>query len=228
MAEGLLLVDKPAGMTSHDVVDVVRKKFGLRRVGHAGTLDPMATGLLVVLVGAATKQQRALQGHDKVYEAAIRLGEQTDTGDAEGLCIRRAPVPMLSDDAVARVLERFVGTLAQTPPQYSAVKVRGRPAYWWARRAQPVTLAPRLVRLNRVELLDRRDDLLRIRVECSAGTYVRSLAEAIAEQLGTVGHLAALVRVASGPWRLTDAKPLAWIVDAAPDDVLRILRPCES
>ena len=225
MLEGLLLVHKPPGLTSHDVVQAVRRKLGVKRIGHTGTLDPMAEGLLILLVGPATRYQQAFQGHDKAYEAVLRLGTQTDTGDADGRPVRTAPTPALDPARVAEVLASFEGELIQTPPAYSAVKVRGRPAYWWARRQQPVTLTARTVRLLQLKLAGCTPDAVTFRVQCSAGTYIRTLAEAIAERLGTVGHLSRLVRVQVGEWRLEDAQPLAWITEASPDLITRELRP---
>jgi tRNA pseudouridine55 synthase len=225
VTEGLLLVHKPPGLTSHDVVQVVRHKLGLRRVGHTGTLDPMAEGLLILLAGGATRYQQAFQTHEKLYEAVLRLGLQTDTGDAMGKPLRTAPVPTLDATRVAAVLASFEGPLTQTPPAYSAVKVRGRPAYWWARRQRPVNLEPRVVRLAEIRLINCGPDTVTFRARCSAGTYVRTLAEVIAERLGTVGHLSGLVRLQVGRFRLEDAKPLDWIRQAAPEEVRRQLRP---
>lgn len=225
MIEGMLLVDKPSGPTSHDVVQVARRKLGLRRIGHTGTLDPMAEGLLVLLIGAATKHQQALQGHDKSYRALVQLGAQTDTADAAGKPIRTMPVPALERGAVEQLLRSFEGTLEQTPPAYSAIKVQGRPAYWWTRRQQPVELASRTIRLASVRLDDLTAQTLTMTVECSAGTYLRVLAESVAERLGTVGHLAALTRLRIGAWRLEEAKPLAWIERASPAEIAQQLRP---
>lgn len=222
---GMLLVHKPTGVTSHDVVALVRRKLGVRRVGHTGTLDPLAEGLLIVLVGAATKHQQALQGHAKSYEAVIQLGTQTDTADAAGQVIRTAPVPALTPAQVREALAALEGAGMQTPPAYSAVKVRGRPAYWWARRQQPVRLAARAIRIDALTLLEAGADSLTCRVECSAGTYVRTLAEAIAEKLGTVGHVRRLVRHRIGAWSLDDAKPLAWVRAASAQDVRDALCP---
>ena len=223
--EGLLLVNKPSGMTSHDVVDVVRRAFHLRRVGHTGTLDPMAEGLLIVLVGAATKHQRELQASEKVYEAVLRLGARTDTADADGQVVATAPVPVLEAGRVAEVLASFQGELSQTPPAYSAVKVKGRPAYWWARRNTPVPLSARTVQLTEVALLGCTADTIRFRVRCSAGTYVRTLAEMIAERLGTLGHLAALVRLRIGAWDVAHAKSVAWIQTATSEALSREVIP---
>ena len=223
--DGVLLIDKPSGVTSHDVVEAARRALGLRRIGHTGTLDPMARGLLILLVGAATSRQQELQGHEKTYEAVIRLGTQTDTGDATGAAISTADVPALDPQRLEALLVSLRGPCVQTPPAYSAIKVRGRPAYWWARRKTPVTLAPRTVELFELTLLERGRDTISLRVRCSAGTYIRSLAESIAGQLGTVGHLSDLVRLRVGAWRLEDAKPLAWIAQAGHDAVAGALQP---
>lgn len=228
MFNGMLLINKPPGVTSHDVVQLVRRKLAVRRVGHTGTLDPIAEGLLIVLVGPATQFQRAFQAHDKTYEAVVRLGTQTDTADAAGMPIRTAPIPILKLERVARVLASFCGPLSQTPPTYSAVKVKGRPAYWWARRHKPQTLAPRIVHLAEMTLLALTAETITFRVRCSAGTYVRTLAESIAERLATVGHLAHLVRLRIGDWTLDGAQPLSWLHTASPQLIASQLRPCES
>lgn len=223
MMQGMLLVNKPAGVTSHDVAQVVRRKLGVRRVGHTGTLDPMAEGLLILLVGEATKHQAVFQHHEKAYEATVRLGTRTDTGDATGRAIEAAPAPPLDPDGVAHVLASMRGAVSQTPPSYSAVKVRGRPAYWWARRNAPVALPARTVQIAELTLLRLTPPTLTFRVRCSAGTYVRTLAEQIAQRLGTVGHLTALTRVRIGEWAVEDAKPLAWIQQATPQSIARAL-----
>ena len=228
MSEGLLLVNKPAGVTSHDVVALVRRKLGVKRVGHTGTLDPMAQGLLILLVGSATKHQQAFQGHDKTYDAVLGLGTQTDTGDALGVPIRTASVPPLEPARLEEILASFQGALLQTPPAYSAVKVQGRPAYWWARRQQPVTLSARTVHIHRLTLQRCSATTVAFRVECSSGTYIRTLAESVAERLGTVGHLTGLVRLRVGEWSLDAAKPMAWLSDAGGDDIARELRPASA
>ena len=224
MLDGMLLVNKPRGMTSHDVVQVVRRKLSVRRVGHTGTLDPMAEGLLILLVGSATKHQQAFQRHEKLYEATLKLGTQTDTGDGDGQPIATAPVPALQREQLVEVLASFKGPLSQVPPTYSAVKVRGRPAYWWARRRTPVTLSSRTVHLADLTLIDRGVDTITFRVHCSAGTYIRTLAESIANRLGTVGHVSALVRLRVGRWNLDEAKGLDWIAQASPEVISQQLR----
>lgn len=223
--EGLLLVNKPPGLTSHDVVALCRRRIGVRRVGHTGTLDPIAQGLLILLVGAATKRQQALQSHEKTYEATITLGTKTETGDAAGRPVRDAPVPRLEPSRVTQVLASLLGPLSQTPPTYSAVKVHGRPAYWWARRQQPVSLPPRTVQLFALTLQHLTPQTITVRVHCSAGTYVRSLAEVIAERLGTVGHLKDLTRLSIGPWLLEDAVPLSWLAESTPEAIAQRLLP---
>ena len=225
MSEGLLLLDKPSGLTSHDVVDAVRRALGVRRVGHTGTLDPMAEGLLAILVGGATRFQQQLQGHDKHYEATIRFGEQTDTGDAMGRVVRQAPVPELSRPQLDEVLSSLIGSMEQVPPSYSAVKVSGRPAYWWARRGQPVTLAARRIHLFEMSLCEQTAQTATIRVHCSSGTYIRVLAETIAQRLGTVGHVSRLIRVGIGPWCLTQARAFSWLREADREEVARALAP---
>jgi tRNA pseudouridine55 synthase len=223
--DGILLVHKPAGMTSHDVVQVVRRKLGMRRVGHSGTLDPMAEGLLVLLVGGATKHQQAFQAHEKTYQGVLRLGTQTDTGDAMGVVVRGLPVPPLTESRIAAVLASFQGPFVHTPPAFSAVKVRGRPAYWWARRRQPVTLRPRVVQLSEIALVGWTADTVTFQVRCSAGTYVRTLAEAMAERLGTAGHLSGLIRLRVGRWSVEEARSFAWLQQTGAAELAGALLP---
>lgn len=221
--EGLLLVDKPPGATSHDVVQIIRRKLGMRQIGHTGTLDPMATGLLMILVGSATKHQRAFQTHDKWYEAVLRMGTQTDTADATGTPIRSASIPALDRASVDEALASFRGPLRQTPPAYSAVKVKGRPAYWWARQNRTVRLGERTVQIFDINLVRFDAETVTFQVHCSAGTYIRSLAESIAERLGTVGHLAGLVRLQIGEWGLEKARPFSWLTEASSEALAREL-----
>ena len=225
MLEGMLLVNKPSGMTSHDVVQAVRRTLGVRRIGHTGTLDPMAEGLLILLVGPSTKHQRRFQMHEKTYEAILKLGIQTDTGDALGVTTRTTAVPVLDRVRVAAVLASFQGAQLQTPPTYSAVKVKGKPAYWWARQRHPFRLAARPIHLSGLELMDYSGDTITFRVHCSAGTYIRTLAESVAARLGSVGHLTALVRLRIGQWSLEEAKPFSWLTEISPDTLARALLP---
>lgn len=228
MPDGILVVNKPQGMTSHDVVQLARRKLKIRRIGHAGTLDPMATGVLVLLVGGATKAQSMAQRHRKRYEAVIQLGTQTDTGDGWGLPIGTAPVPPLDRHQVEVVLASFIGQTTQVPPVFSAVKVHGRPLYWWARRGTRLTAPSRTIEIFTLELLRLTRDSIRCRMVCSAGTYIRSLAEAIATRLGTVGHVSELIRLAVGSWELSQALDIEWMKDARVEDLEASLQPTES
>jgi tRNA pseudouridine55 synthase len=204
--EGLLLVDKPAGMTSHDAVAAVRRALGTRRVGHAGTLDPLATGLLVCGVGRATRLLRFVGELPKTYEGTIRLGVETDTLDAEGRVLARRPV-RVGPGAVAAAMRALEGESLQRPPAFSAVKVGGRRLHEAARAGAPIEAAPRPIRVERFVLLELSGDEARFRVVCGAGTYVRVLAADVGRALGCGAHLAALRRTAIGPWRVEDARP---------------------
>ncbi len=225
ISEGMLLVNKPRGLTSHDVVQILRRRLAVRRIGHTGTLDPAAEGLLILLIGNATEHQQRLQGHEKTYEGAIRLGSKTETADADGKVIASAPVPPLSQEVLEKTLAEFQGALSQTPPAYSAVKVHGRPAYWWARRQKTVTLQARTVQVHEFALLGFDTERIRCRVRCSAGTYIRSLAETVAERLGTVGYLESLTRTSIGEWSLGDAVDVNWLLDADPAAIRARIRP---
>jgi tRNA pseudouridine55 synthase len=205
-AEGLLLVDKPSGMTSHDAVDVVRRSLGTRKVGHAGTLDPMATGLLLLGVGRATRLLRYLGELPKTYAATGRLGEETDTLDADGEIVRTAPVDA-SLAEVERACASLVGESMQTPPAYSAVKVGGRKLYEAARKGEVLEAPARPVRVDAFDVtaFDGRD--LEVRVTCSGGTYVRVLVANVGRTLGCGAHLVRLRRTAIGSFRVEDAHP---------------------
>jgi tRNA pseudouridine55 synthase len=205
--DGLLLVDKPRDMTSHDVVDAVRRAFGTRKVGHAGTLDPMATGLLLVGVGRATRLLRFFGTLPKTYEGTARLGIETDTLDAEGTVVRTAEVDVARED-VDRAVGGFVGDSMQRPPAYSAVKVGGRKLYEAARAGQAVEASARSIRVDAFEVrtFDGRD--VGFAVTCSGGTYVRVLLADVGTTLGCGAHLTRLVRTAIGPYRVEDARKL--------------------
>ncbi len=203
---GLALVDKPAGLTSHDVVAVVRRATGARRAGHAGTLDPFATGLLVVLLGRATRLIPYIDGEPKVYEATIRFGEETDTDDSTGVVIRRADAP---DDAViARSVLQLTGEIEQRPPAYSAKSVDGVRAYAAARRGAPLELEPVRVRVHAWDVLSRDGADLRARITCGGGTYIRALARDLGRATESAAHLTALRRTRSGAFTVDDADSL--------------------
>ncbi|MFB3738050.1 MAG: tRNA pseudouridine(55) synthase TruB [Candidatus Velamenicoccus archaeovorus] len=216
--DGLLLVDKPPGVTSHDVVDVVRRTLRTRKVGHAGTLDPMATGLLLVGVGRATRLLRFLGDLPKTYEGTARLGVETDTLDAEGAVVRTAPVTARRED-VERAMAARLGTSMQRPPAYSAVKVGGRKLYEAARSGETLPAPPRPIRVDAFEVLAFRPPDVGFRVTCSGGTYVRVLVADVGADLGCGAHLARLVRTAIGPFR---------VEDAVPPDRAEALRPLEA
>ncbi|HYX91485.1 MAG TPA: tRNA pseudouridine(55) synthase TruB [Myxococcaceae bacterium] len=205
---GVLVIDKPSGPTSFDVVRRVRALLGVRKVGHTGTLDPLATGVLPVCVGQATRIAGFITEGNKAYEAIVRLGVETDTLDAAGSEVASAPVPPLDAARLEAVLSRFRGTFLQTPPMYSAVKVRGRRLYELARAGEEVERAPRMVTVHELVLRDFSSDELRLSVACSKGFFVRSLAEEIGKALGCGAHLRALRRTRSGPFTLAQAVPL--------------------
>ena len=210
-AEGLLLVDKPRGVTSHDVVNAARRALGERRVGHAGTLDPFATGLLVVLAGRATRLVPHVSGDPKVYAATVRFGTETDTEDLLGAVVREAPPP--TEGAVRAAVPRLVGALDQVPPAYSAKRVKGQRAYDLARSGAAVELAPARVRVDAFEVLAWREadgtvecDVM---VTCGPGTYIRSLARDLGRLVDSAAHLTALRRERSGRFDVRDAVSLA-------------------
>lgn len=205
MKGGFLVVDKPAGVTSHDVVAAVRAVTGIAKVGHTGTLDPFATGVLPLALGRATRLIQFLDESIKVYDARIALGAATDTGDPTGTVVREAPLPTADQAGVEAVLQGFVGERMQEPPAYSAVKVAGKPMYHYARKGEVVKAAARPIKIHAIDLLAYGDGQLRVRITCSRGTYARVLADEIAVALGSAGHLSALTRDRSGPFYLEDA-----------------------
>src|SRR3954465_4742892 len=207
---GLLLVDKPGGMTSHDVVARARRVLSVRKVGHAGTLDPMATGLLILGVGAATRLLGHVGGHDKTYDATIRLGQSTVTDDGEGEMLTVASTSHLDDDAIRAALPAQTGPLQQVPSSASGVKVGGRRSYDRVRAGEAVELAPRSVTVHALEvhrIARPTPDLVDVdvTVSCTAGTYIRAIARDAGAALGVGGHLTALRRTASGPFAIAEA-----------------------
>ncbi|HOU15018.1 MAG TPA: tRNA pseudouridine(55) synthase TruB [Anaerolineae bacterium] len=204
---GLLVVNKPTGMTSHDVVNTVRRLAGMRRVGHAGTLDPMATGVLVVVVGAATRLVQFIDGCDKTYRATLCLGETTTTYDADGDLVERRPVTV-SQAEVEAALAQFQGDILQIPPMHSAVKIKGQKLYKLAHRGKEVEREPRPVTIHRLDVLEWTLPDVTIEVVCSAGTYIRSLAHDLGQALGCGAHLTSLIRTAAGAFGLKDSRTL--------------------
>lgn len=225
----VILINKPSGMTSHDVVNRLRKIFGIKRIGHTGTLDPLARGLLVVCLGEATKLVPFLEQDDKVYDVEIMLGKATSTGDLAGEVVAEALVPNFSPEIIDQVLGQFTGEIVQTPPKYSAIKVEGKKLYEYARKNQAVEIPQRTVkifRLERTSELDYRDGLCTFRfvAHVSKGTYIRTLCEDIAKALELPGVMSDLVRIRCGKFHLSDASTL----DEAEQNKLRFIPMLEA
>ena len=206
--DGAILIDKPSGPTSHDVVDAIRRKFGIKKVGHCGTLDPAATGLLIIVLGRGTKLSEKLMGDDKVYEGTIKLGEATDSYDADGELTTSLPVPLLTLDQLNDEATSFIGDQMQTPPMVSAIKKGGIPLYKLARKGIEVEREPRLVHIYNFRFTDYTEPVGTFKLACTKGTYVRSIAHDLGQKLGCGAHLATLRRITSGKFEVTDAAPL--------------------
>ena len=203
--DGLLLVDKPPGRTSHDIVDFVRRRFDQRKVGHCGTLDPIATGLLMLVVGKATRVQDLLMAEDKEYEGTLKLGETTDTQDAAGKVLETKPVPALDRSAIEAAFAKFSGEFDQIPPMVSAIKKDGVPLYKLAREGKIIDRPARKVRIDKYEILEVALPVVRFRIHCTKGFYVRTYCHDLGQVLGCGGHMAALIRTRSGNFELTKA-----------------------
>ena len=214
---GVLLIDKPLGISSHDVVNRVRRKLGTRRVGHAGTLDPLATGLLVVAVGSATRFLQYLPLEPKGYIAKIQFGAATSTYDREGEVTMSGPVPSDLSGALEAVLPSFRGLIDQVPPSYSAIKVNGQPLYRLARAGIEVTPETRRVHISEIEILEMGETEITAKIVCSGGTYIRSMAHDIGQALGCGAHLSGLIRDQVGRFHVHDAKDLD---DISPRDLI--------
>lgn len=210
---GLLLVDKPVGPSSAQVVHRLRRQLGIRAIGHAGTLDPLASGLLVLLVGKATKLFPNFSALDKVYEGDLCLGISTDTDDREGTILDRRPTDAIDLSTIARMVPRFLGRQMQVPPQFSAKKINGRPAYRNARRGVFTDLRPVEVEIRRLEISRWENPILSLLVDCSKGTYIRSLARDFGGALGCGAHLWNLRRLSVGPFQVSDAWPLDHLLE---------------
>jgi tRNA pseudouridine55 synthase len=214
VVSGVLVVDKPVGLTSHDVVQIVRRGTGIRRAGHTGTLDPRASGVLVILIGPAVRLSEYVSASDKRYQATIRLGSTTDTYDSEGTITSSFEVGDIDEQEFDEILQKFVGEMEQVPPPYSAVKVKGRKAYEMARKGEEVELEPRTINVYSLEVLEWAPPEAVIDVYCSSGTYVRSLAHDLGKEMGTGAHLVGLRRTKSGRFTLRDAVPLRRLQEA--------------
>ncbi|MGF1452294.1 MAG: tRNA pseudouridine(55) synthase TruB [Opitutales bacterium] len=224
--EGILLVDKPTGMTSHDVVDRLRRKLQMKKIGHAGTLDPNATGLLIMLIGKATKVSQYLMSLDKEYSGEIKLGEETTTYDSEGEVTLNAEVSAeLTAEKLQAAMDEFRGDQYQLPPMFSAKKVDGVPLYKMARKGQEIEREPRFIRVERFSLEHFEPPHLRFNVACSKGTYVRTLAHDLGQKLGCGAHLSALSRTATDQFRLDDAASLESIEEMTLAEIRRRLIP---
>lgn len=211
--DGAILIDKPAGPTSHDVVDAIRRKFGIKKVGHCGTLDPNATGLLIIVLGRGTKLSEKLMGDDKVYEGTIKFGESTNSYDADGELTGSLLVPPLTLDQLNDEAAKFVGDVMQTPPMVSAIKKGGVPLYKLARKGVEVEREPRLIHIYNFRFTDYREPVGTFKLACTKGTYVRSVAHDLGQKIGCGAHLATLRRSVSGKFDVADAKPLSDILN---------------
>lgn len=203
---GLLIINKPKGYTSHDIVNIVRKKLNTKKVGHTGTLDPNATGVLPILVGTATKISKYLVEHEKTYVATIKLGKKTDTGDAEGKVIEQDNnFENLAKEKIENVLKCFIGKQNQIPPMYSAIKVDGKKLYEYAREGKKVELQAREIEILDIDLITHNKNEIEFSVRCSKGTYIRTLCEDIAKELGTIGYMKELQRTSVNEFDIEDS-----------------------
>jgi tRNA pseudouridine55 synthase len=210
--DGAILIDKPAGPTSHDVVDAIRRKFGIKKVGHCGTLDPNATGLLIIVLGRGTKLSERLMGDDKVYEGTIKFGETTDSYDCDGEILETKSVPTLTLEQLNEEAAKFIGDQMQMPPMVSAIKKNGVPLYKLARKGIEVEREARLVHIYNFRFTSYAVPLGQFRVACTKGTYIRSIAHDLGQKLGCGAHLTTLRRSASGKFDVADALPLDTIL----------------
>lgn len=226
--DGILAVDKPIGWTSHDVVAVCRRASGRARTGHGGTLDPLASGVLPILFGTATKFVERLHTAPKVYGALITFGTETSTDDREGAVTRTAAPPAEDRDGLDRRLALFRGEIEQVPPDYAAVKVGGRPAYAAARAGETLTLVARRVRIDRFDIASWEPPVLRCVIVCSSGTYIRSLARDLGRSLASAAHLGGLVRLAVGALELPSATPIESIRPLSAEDLAGRLQPASD
>jgi tRNA pseudouridine55 synthase len=210
---GVLVVDKPVGMTSHEVVQIIRRGTNIRRAGHTGTLDPRASGVLVILIGPAVRLSEYVSASDKRYQAVIRLGANTDTYDSDGKVTSTNPINV-TEQQFETELKKFIGEITQTPPSYSAIKMQGRPAYEMAREGEEVEMQPRIINVYSLDVIEWAPPEVTVDVHCSSGTYVRSLAFELGEKLGCGAMLAGLRRTKSGRFTLKDAVPLRKLIES--------------
>ncbi len=223
--DGVLLIDKPSAHTSHDVVARLRGILRMKRIGHAGTLDPMATGLLVMLVGKATRISQYLMSVDKEYTGTIKLGQSTNTQDAEGQVMETRPVPSLTEADVRAALNGFLGDQYQMPPMFSAIKIAGKALYKSARAGEEIEREPRFIRISQYDLLRWESPEIDFRVLCTKGTYVRTLAHDLGQKLGCGAHLSALRRIASGNLNVSRAVTLEQLQKMSTPEIEKVLIP---
>lgn len=204
--DGLIIVNKPKGYTSHDVVNVLRKTLNIKKIGHTGTLDPNATGVLPILIGVATKASKYLVEHKKEYIATLQIGEKTDTGDSEGIIVKKEKPIKLEKEKIEKVFKSFIGKQVQIPPIHSAIKINGKKLYEYARSGQTVELPKRQIEIYKLQLIKiNESDKIIFKVECSKGTYIRTLCEDIAQKLGTIGYMKNLIRTRVNDYLIEDA-----------------------
>ena len=206
--DGILLIDKPAGPTSHDIVDIIRNSYRIKKVGHCGTLDPAATGLLIIVLGKATKLSEKLMSDDKVYVGSMKLGETTNTFDAEGQVESTQPVPDLSIETLQKEANKFLGDQMQTPPMVSAIKINGTPLYKLARKGQTIDRKERFIHLYKFLISEYETPVAWFKVACTKGTYIRTLAHDFGQKIGCGGHLSGLRRTISGTFKVSNATSL--------------------
>lgn len=227
--EGILLIDKDAGCTSHDVVNKVRRILKIRSVGHAGTLDPLATGLLVILVGRATKVSQYLMSLDKVYDGEMKLGVETNSQDSEGEVVSELPVPESVNEAYMREqMASFLGDQYQTPPMFSAKKLNGIPLYKLARQGQEVQREPRFINISKFELLEWNKPAANFRLACSKGTYVRTVCHDLGKKIGCGAHMTQLRRISSDKFNVENAITVEKLSQLSPSAIKKILIPVAS
>ncbi len=223
--DGALLIDKPSGVTSHDVVAAIRRKFGIKKVGHCGTLDPNATGLLIIVLGRATKLSERLMSDDKVYEGTIKFGESTDSYDADGEITASLPVMPMTLEQLNEEAATFIGDQMQVPPMVSAIKKGGVPLYKLARKGVEVEREPRLIHIYNFRFTSYVEPLGTFKLACTKGTYVRSVAHDLGQKLGCGAHLATLRRSVSGKFDVTDAKTLDAILNLSTAELEKLVLP---
>jgi tRNA pseudouridine55 synthase len=223
--DGAILIDKPAGPTSHDVVDAIRRRFGIKKVGHCGTLDPNATGLLIIVLGRGTKLSEKLMGDDKVYEGTIQFGTTTDSYDVDGEILETKPVPQLTLEQLNELASQFIGDQMQIPPMVSAIKKNGVPLYKLARKGVEVEREPRLVHIYNFRFANYSEPCGEFKLACTKGTYVRSIAHDLGQKIGCGAHLATLRRSASGKFDAADATPLDAVMNLTTSELEKKVIP---